>query len=80
MVNEAVRPWKIQPYEDHKREWRWRLKAGNGEIVADSGEGYTTQAECFRSIGRLKQAMLSVVVEHPQSATVLGGLFGLGIR
>jgi uncharacterized protein YegP (UPF0339 family) len=28
-------------YQDTKGEWRWRLKAANGKIVADSGEGYT---------------------------------------
>lgn len=27
-------------YLDAKGEWRWRIKAANGRIVADSGEGY----------------------------------------
>jgi len=27
-------------YRDRKREWRWRLTAPNGRILADSGEGY----------------------------------------
>ena len=26
-------------YKDNKGEWRWRLKASNGRIIADSGEG-----------------------------------------
>lgn len=29
--------------------WRWRLKGGNGEIVA-SGESYTTEAACMNGI------------------------------
>lgn len=27
-------------YRDRKREWRWRLKARNGRVIADSAEGY----------------------------------------
>jgi uncharacterized protein YegP (UPF0339 family) len=29
--------------KDKKGEWRWRLKATNGRILADSGEGYFEQ-------------------------------------
>lgn len=31
----------IEIFRDAGAEWRWRRKAGNGEIVADSAEGYT---------------------------------------
>lgn len=27
-------------YKDTASEWRWRLVASNGRIVANSGEGY----------------------------------------
>lgn len=27
-------------YRDRKKEWRWRLKARNGRVIATSGEGY----------------------------------------
>lgn len=27
-------------YRDRDREWRWRVRAANGLITADSGEGY----------------------------------------
>lgn len=30
-------------YEDARKEWRWRLVAANGRIIADSGEGFTTK-------------------------------------
>ncbi len=30
-------------YQDGIKEWRWRLVAANGRIIADSGEGYTTK-------------------------------------
>jgi uncharacterized protein YegP (UPF0339 family) len=41
-------------YKDAKGEWRWRLKASNGRILADSGEGYTTERECLDDIDRVK--------------------------
>lgn len=31
---------RFRVYRDRKGEWRWRLIARNGRIVADSGEGY----------------------------------------
>jgi uncharacterized protein YegP (UPF0339 family) len=37
-------------YKDKKGEWRWRLKAANGQILADSGEGYMREQECLNDI------------------------------
>lgn len=31
---------KVTIYQDAAEEWRWRRQAANGEIIADSGEGY----------------------------------------
>jgi uncharacterized protein YegP (UPF0339 family) len=31
--------------------WRWRLKAPNGEIIADSAEGYVSKYDCEYAIG-----------------------------
>lgn len=35
---------KLQFYVDENNEWRRRLVARNGRIVADSGEGYRAKA------------------------------------
>ena len=43
-------------YKDHKGEWRWRLKASNGRIIADSGEGYNSEQECLDDIKRVKSS------------------------
>lgn len=32
---------EFHPYEDVRGEFRWRLVASNGRIMADSSEGYT---------------------------------------
>ena len=37
-------------YEDKPGEWRWRLVARNGKIIADSGEGYTNSRDCIKGI------------------------------
>lgn len=37
----------VQVYQDDAGEWRWRLKASNGEIVAVS-EGYTREDDANR--------------------------------
>ena len=45
-----MRTAKLEIYRDAKREWRWRLRASNGRIVADSGEGYRRRASMRRGI------------------------------
>ena len=43
-------------YRDHKGEWRWRLVAANGRIIADSGEGYSNEADCLDGIRSVKHS------------------------
>jgi len=35
-----VRVAFVEVYRDSAEEWRWKAKAANGKVVADSGEGY----------------------------------------
>lgn len=37
----------LDVYQDGKSEWRWRVVAGNGKVVADSGEGYQRKGDCL---------------------------------
>ncbi|HEY0955833.1 MAG TPA: DUF1508 domain-containing protein [Roseateles sp.] len=46
---------KFEIYPDAAGEWRWRLKASNGRIVA-SGEGYKTPAGAERGTQALRRA------------------------
>jgi len=48
-------------YQDNKGEWRWRLRASNGRIVADSGEGYKNLKDCLDDIDRVKDSKNSKV-------------------
>ena len=36
--------------ESISRQWRWRLKAANHKIVADSAERYTTEEGCLHGL------------------------------
>ena len=45
-----MRRAKLEIYRDAKREWRWRLRAANGRIIADSGEGYRRKASLLGGI------------------------------
>ena len=45
-----MRTAKLEIYRDARSEWRWRLRASNGRIVANSGEGYRRRASMLRGI------------------------------
>lgn len=41
---------RIELYQDAAGEYRWRLVADNGRVVADSGEGYTRKRDAQRAV------------------------------
>ena len=45
----------IELYEDAADEWRWRLRHRNGNVIADSGEGYASKGGAEKAIGRLNE-------------------------
>ena len=51
---EAVKHPKFEVYTDKAGEFRFRLKARNGEIIATS-EGYKAKASCFNGIESVKK-------------------------
>ena len=40
---------KFELYKDVQGQWRWRLKAANGEKIA-SGEGYYNKADAVSAV------------------------------
>ena len=42
-------------YEDNASEWRWRLRHRNGNILADSGEGYSSRSAAEDGINSVKR-------------------------
>lgn len=51
---EAVKHPKFEVYTDKAGEFRFRLKARNGEIIATS-EGYKAKASCLNGIESVKK-------------------------
>jgi uncharacterized protein YegP (UPF0339 family) len=46
---------KFEIYKDKSKEFRWRLTHTNGQVIADSGEGYTTKANAMGGINSVKE-------------------------
>ena len=53
----------FQLYKDRAGEFRWRLVHENGQIIADSAEGYTTKANAINGIESVKENAPSAPVE-----------------
>ena len=62
-LKEVIAVTKFQLYKDRKGEYRWRLRARNGEIIADSNEGYSRKASCKHGIDLVKEQAASAAVE-----------------
>ena len=45
----------FEVYEDQAGQYRWRLVHSNGNIIADSGEGYATKQKAKQGIESVKQ-------------------------
>jgi uncharacterized protein len=41
---------------DKRREYRWRLLARNGRIIAVSGEGYKRRCDAVKGIHRVRES------------------------
>jgi len=60
-VKTAVNP-KFEMYKDKAGEYRFRLKARNGEVIATS-EGYKAKASCLNGIESVKKNTVDAKVE-----------------
>lgn len=43
-------------YTDANSQFRWRLEAANGRILANCGEGYHNLADCEHNIGIIQKS------------------------
>ena len=56
---------KFEVYQSKNGEFRFRLKAANGQIIAH-GQGYTTKAACMNGIESIKKNAASADVVEVQ--------------
>lgn len=54
---------KFEVYKDKAGEFRFRLKAGNGEVIA-SGEGYSSKQACINGIHSVKSSAADAPIEE----------------
>ena len=53
----------FEMYKDRKEEFRWRLKAANGNIMATSSEGYKSKEDCKKAIDSIKAGAATAKVD-----------------
>lgn len=54
---------RFQVYQDQAGEYRWRLVAGNGEVMGDGAEGYTLRKDVHRALDRVRGGTATAEVE-----------------
>lgn len=60
-------------------DYRWRLRAANGEPIASSGEGYRNKSDCVHAIDLVKGTNESTPVIDLTSSAGNLGIIGLGM-
>ncbi len=54
---------QFEVYKDKKGEHRWRLRHGNGNILATSSEGYKAKASAMKCIENVQNSGSATVKE-----------------
>ncbi len=53
----------FEVYEDNAEAWRWRLVHDNGNIIADSGQGYASKQKAKQGLESVKQNVPGAPIE-----------------
>ncbi len=61
---DAATKLTFETYEDSGKQYRWRLKATNGQIIATSGQGYKDKRDCANAIDVIKKGAEKAKVEE----------------
>ncbi|MGB9985877.1 HVO_2922 family protein [Salarchaeum japonicum] len=55
---------RFEVYEDDAGQWRWRLVHRNGNILADSGEGYASKQKAKQGLESVKENAAGAPVDE----------------
>jgi len=58
---------KFELYKDKSGEFRFRLKAGNGEVIATGSESYSSKAAALNGIESIKKNAAEANVDDQTS-------------
>ena len=53
---------KFELYKDRAGEFRWRLLASNGQIIATGGEGYQSKTSAWNGINSVKKNVTDAAI------------------
>ena len=53
---------KFEVFEDEKKEYRWRLKGGNNQVVAVSSEGYKDKSGAEKALKTVRDGVAKAEV------------------
>jgi len=51
---------KHEIYKDNAKEWRWRITASNGDIIAASCEGYKNKVDAEKNLRYITNLRIGV--------------------
>jgi len=55
---------QFEVYKDNARLFRWRLRASNNAVIAESGEGYHNRSDCENAVNVVRN-------EAPKAGLIL---------
>jgi uncharacterized protein YegP (UPF0339 family) len=64
---DAADKLSFEVYEDAKKEFRWRVKAPNGQVIGSSGAGYKAKADAEKAVAAIKAGAAKAAVEDKTS-------------
>lgn len=68
---------RVEFYIDAQDQWRWRFRAaGNGKVLADSGQGYSKSKQAWDSCRRVTGRVPAMSGEPIDSGDVAGFIVG----
>ena len=59
---------QFEVYKDRGGEWRWKLRASNSRVIADSSEGYKNKQDCVHGIDLVKQEAVGAEIVYARTA------------
>jgi uncharacterized protein YegP (UPF0339 family) len=54
---------RFEVYLARNRQWRWRLRAKNGRLIANAGESYHHRTDCMKAINLIRHIVYNTPIE-----------------
>ncbi len=58
---------KFQIFRTRALQWRWRLRAANNKIIANSGEAYWNKKDCLACVALVQSVDNATPIEDKSS-------------